>query len=398
MDFIFSSIIGGILYDCFKLGIQLVTSDMVSKKLADININVYLDSECFNEFLNVINAESDLTNRIKMTTSLLNENNKYTDYLENKIYATNFAKRIDHILARINEVNAYDSRWNIEKLCEYLGYTSANTIKKYYADNNEPEFCFCREVAKKIGVMPDWLCHGALHPSEAPFIPSLGKVNEAYDVLFDDKEFREIVLVISETEVYRELLIMKRFDDIRWGIYNATFPFQSQVGASGRGKLYSLYLLMIGLQNRFSNIPSSIYFLEEQRFTDLRRGNLYPLSVKKYGRQEMTLMDDIISLNPDHPDYVISNYKDELITIKKLIIAEKERCEKADSAHYIDKTWKDVPTSIQNDFIERILLRHVPFYREAELRISNQLAIKGTYIFDENTIMIDENATFYAPI
>lgn len=119
MDFLTSTILSGIIYDLIKEGMKL----SINNVFASYDVHK-MDYNICEEFIEKINAIEDKNDKVEYANELLNKENKYTTLFEQQMYPTNFSKRLDYVLALMNNCGYLEDKINVERLGEYLGFKS----------------------------------------------------------------------------------------------------------------------------------------------------------------------------------------------------------------------------------------------------------------------------------
>lgn len=289
MEFIVSSILGGILYDLIKDGTQLTIRNV----FGNFNLNDSEDKVC-KDFISEVNQINGTNDKKDFCKKILSEENRYTKLFENNLYKTNFAKRLDYIIFLMNDAGYYMEKYNIEKLGERLGFKSVNDLKKYYLYSEEPDYVFIEKVAKKLGVNVEWMKNGEGEPYKS-ILPDLYRANEILrETIFSDIE--EFIFVMDDAKYRRNLGVILKLNGLKYNYYPYTFVFHADVGGGGSAELLSVYLFLKELNNQ-RKMPSGVYKIAKEEFDKFFSGKVYPGSIKKYSMKENGyLLDDFISL------------------------------------------------------------------------------------------------------
>ena len=290
MEFLASSIIGGIIYDLVKKGVSL-SVDNIFGNIYSFNNN---NDSVYYEFVEDINKIKDDSVKIRYVNQILNEDNKYTYAFEKDMYKTNFAKRLEYALNLINESEYYNKQLNIEKLGEMLGLKSVNEIKVFYTKEEEPDYNFIELVSKKLGLNVEWMKYGHGNIFES----NLEYLHNAYEIRMLDsfKKSKEIMFVIKDVKYRKEIGIICKYDDFNYSYYPYKYPFHNHVGGGGSSQLLSLYKFLRFLQDEWM-LPPGAYKISEDKFNNLFTGNIYPGSVRKEPNSYQTfILDDFIAL------------------------------------------------------------------------------------------------------
>jgi|GEM_PF-4699890 len=205
MDFLTSTILSGIIYDLIKEGMKL----NINNVFASYDVHK-MDYNICEEFIEKINAIEDKDDKVEYANELLNEENKYTTLFEQQMYPTNFSKRLDYVLALMNNCGYLEDKINVERLGEYLGFKSVNDLKQYYLNDIEPDYVFIENIANKMGINVDWMKYG----QGEPFASSLRRIHNATDILKEEEfdNISEFIFVMDDGKYRRNLGIIIRID------------------------------------------------------------------------------------------------------------------------------------------------------------------------------------------
>lgn len=324
MDFLTSTILSGIIYDIIKKGMELSINNVFA--LYDVH---KMDYNICEEFIDKINAIDNEKARMEYVKDVLKEENKYTTMFEQQLYLTNFAKRLDYVLALMNDCGYFEEKINVEKLGEYLGFKSVNDLKQYYIYNIEPDYTFIEDIANKLSIDKDWLTYG----QGEPFTSSLRRIYDATDILEDEgfENISEFIFVMDDGKYRRNMGVIVRYETFKYSYYPRTFVFHADVGAGGASELFTVYNFLKEL-NRKNKMPSGVYILSERELIDYFTGKIYPGSIKKYKQNESNfLLDDFINLyrSDEHKEEYKRMYGETFIDSQDIIKAKLQQKKEA---------------------------------------------------------------------
>lgn len=103
----------------------------------------------------------------------------------------------------------------------------------------EATYQFCEEVANKLGVNAEWLKNGK--NDDKIFKTYLPIIYET-DELLEHRKSDEFTFhfVINDAEE-REIVVIRKYNELKFEYYPCPIIFNSHVGATGRRYLLSLY-------------------------------------------------------------------------------------------------------------------------------------------------------------
>ncbi len=276
MDIV-SAILSGIIYDVLKAGVKLTYESVFGNFYGkDMNVNNTL----YSDFIDQINKKEQLDEKEQTVNNLLNDEEVIAT-LGKELYNTNFAKRLDYVMYLMNQRKTYYNtpRINLEYLGEWLGYNSVNELKRYYINNEEPEYSFLEVIAERLGVDQSWMKHGEdLRPFKAVDTQDAGYADRLVEV----KDEGEYIFVLKKCNTRREMVVAKRVDDIKYIVYRTHYVFHSQVGATGAHQLYSVYQFLEEVVKRRKKELHNVYIVDEEVFNGLTMGKYYPGIVSNY--------------------------------------------------------------------------------------------------------------------
>ena len=323
MDSIVNIILSGITYDLIKKGTELTFNNVFGRlhgKRINENINIY------NNFLDEINNEKDLNNKERVMQDILSNKESYTNIFENDLYNTNFAKRLDYIIFLINKSRKNSKKINLEYLGEFLGLSSVNPLLKYYKCDEEPSYNFCESVAEKLGVNTEWLKNGNIN--EAVFGTSLPTIYEPEKLLENiNQRDDKIHFVINEDENNRRIIVVKKYNELKYEYYPYEYVFNSSVGASGMSQLVSLYKFLYKFRINEGNIDN-VHIVTQETFDGILMGNIYCGVIEQYMPIKFrNILDDFLDICYKH--FTTREYKelygDDFLKIQEIVMAELKR-------------------------------------------------------------------------
>lgn len=250
------------MYDLIKKGIALSVSEVCK------NINtIFNDYNIIEEKINIINSKQTTIEKNEYVKSLENDS-KYILTLK-KAYPTVFSSQIDYILFLMNNKYANnDIKFTLASICEFLNFSSVNELKKFYHQNEEPEFSFIESIAERLGVNPIWLKSNINFPyvRQCSFNPEemlyfdLSDIKEAYFLTTDIKnDFVTVVL---------------KYNDYKYTYTSYQYPLNHSVGATGANdkKALKKFIDKIDTMNKYGGF----YSLPEDIYNKLLCGKEYP--------------------------------------------------------------------------------------------------------------------------
>lgn len=301
MDSITSIIISGVLYDLIKKGAVLTFQQVFGNFYG---IRITQNMHIYNEFLDEINKEENLLNKEELIEEILTEKKQYIDIFERDLYNTNFAKRLDYVIHIMNQSRKYKSI-NLEYLGEFLGFESVNELLKYYKYEEEPTYRFCEEIANKLGVNAEWLKNGDMKGNV--FKTCLPIIYDAEEFLkhrkTDEYEFH---FVLNNDINKRNIIVVKKYNELKFEYYPHPIVFNSQVGAGGRGSLLSLYKFLKEIAINGNEI-TNVHVVTEETFNKMLEGKKYCGIIEQYNTRELKfILDDFLDIHHNYP--ISTNY------------------------------------------------------------------------------------------
>jgi len=280
MDILLSAIVSGIIWDIIKG----VTIDAYDGVRLNESVMMTIDEKANEMRKRVLSYESCLY-------AVKSDEDWHTLISENIQYKTNFAKRLDYIIA---SMNAYSNkRINIEVVAEFLGHESANQIKQFYIDEIEPSFEFISETAEKLGVNEEWLKNGRGKPFWLEY-----RVNYPADIYeaVISTNLESIIFCLSEEN---HIGIILQHNELRYLCCRNKWHFNDNVGATGQSRIASIHELA-KLLERGGLLPKcKVLFLSNRLHEEVFSGKIPATAVSK-GREKYSSFDwltDFVNLN-----------------------------------------------------------------------------------------------------
>lgn len=221
MEFIINTIISGIMYDLIKKGIALSVNEVCK------HINTtFIDYKLIGEKINIINSKSTATEKNQYVKSLENDC-EYISILK-KAYPTVFSSRLDYILFLMN--NKYTTnniKFTLASICEFLNFSSVNELKKFYHQNEEPEFGFIESIAEQLGINPTWLKSN----KNSPYIPQ--RILSGDEIMdFDLKNIKGVYFLTTDVK-YDFVNVVFKYNEYKYMYTSYQYPLNHSVGATG---------------------------------------------------------------------------------------------------------------------------------------------------------------------
>lgn len=318
MDSITNIILSGVIYDLLKEGTKLSFQNVFGKNFFGNGMGK--DINTCEKFLQEIDEGNDLLQKEKNVQRVLSADNEYADIFDNVLYNTNFAKRLDYIIYIMNSSRTYERKINIEYLGEFLGFTSANELMKYYKNAEEPTYEFCEDVADKMGVNPQWLKNGDI--GEAMFTTRLPRIYSTEQILeYDNLDEFDFHFVIKNA-TKREIIIVRKYNELKYEYYPCQVVFNTSVGGSGRSYLLSFYKFLKSLDTRGKNDITNVHVVSKELFDEILIGKAYCGVIQKYNAQgKASILDDFLDVY--HRYFSIENYEmwygKEFVEVQKIV-------------------------------------------------------------------------------
>ena len=298
MEYLASKIIETVVNELIKKGTELTLDNVFRsyKVSSNANRDIYL------QFIDSINSIDNITNKLDEVKKLLSTSKEYSSLFEEDLYPTQFSKRLDFVIYKMNECSFWREQINVESLGEYLGFASVNPLKQYYTDYKEPDYAFIEKIADKLGVDREWLKNG----NEEPFKSSLTNHDRMSGIL-NDESFGKIeqFFFVMDTGKNRKIGVILKYDKFRYSYYPKTYPFHASIGGVSKSMLVSVYNFLRQI-NQKGKMPSGIYALSEEEFSEFFTGKVYGGKIETYTEQTHFL-DDFIRLYKSEEEK--SNYE-----------------------------------------------------------------------------------------
>ncbi len=293
MNSIISAIVSNIIYDLLKGGMKLTFYNVFGGFYGN---GIFQNKGIYDDFLEKINKENDMLEKEKTVQDILSEEFPYTEMFEKDLYNTNFAKRLDYVMYIINKTRMNNRKINLEYLGEFLGFDSVNELKKYYKYEEEPTYTFCEEIAKKLGINAEWFKRGDI--GEEIFKTKLPRIYYAEEFLevCDSKEY-EFHFVIKDDVDKREIIVVRRYNELKFEYYPCPIVFNSKVGGTGSQYLLSLYYFLKSININRSNEILNIHMVSEDIFYEILNGKEYCGIIEQYSADNLTtIFDDFLDI------------------------------------------------------------------------------------------------------
>lgn len=215
-----------------------------------------------------------------------------------KNHKSNFAKRLDELIDIMNEARlSYEEPITVGYICEHLGYESENELRQYYLNAQEPDRGFMEFLAEELGVNKKWLAKGAT----VPIFEISERRNNLSDILREIPKIEDMYIAIREEEREKYLLIILKYDDIKYVCHKESFIFFLSSGAGGQTQLmevYEFFKTLHKMKNREGRdiYPSKAYFLSKEDWVNLKEGNMYPAAIRKIRMHKAYIMEDFLDI------------------------------------------------------------------------------------------------------
>lgn len=277
-----------LLYDIIKSGTKISAEELLK------NTN-YSYNECqyIADSIGYCNTnDKDELRKIINNTDIIEKINR--DY-----YKTNFSIRLDYI---VNLLRKHIPSVNIEWLCDKLGYDSSNKLLNYYRIPKEPSFNFIDEFSKEIGIKSNWLKYGV---DENPFDTIHLGINRELLSYIKDNNIDSIIFAFSKNSLSQynnsELIIIFKFNDLKYIINTKYIPFGSFVGGGGTNQICELFVFILWLKKEGLLDICKSYSISEEMHNNLLMGKEYGKAVEKCNNSLGNLIEDFINLNTFPP-------------------------------------------------------------------------------------------------
>lgn len=321
LEEILLGIVANALYDSFKKGMKLTATEL-SK------ITKYSYNDCDNIISSI--KLSDIHNKDDVLRQL--ENSSIIKNIKNNYYNTNFSIRLDYIISKMAEFN---SKANIEWLCNKLGYSSSNELLKYYKNSDEPTFEFLNNLSNNLGINTEWLQYGEddgifetvhLHIDKEllKYIKS-NKIDTMYFAFFKNS--------LSAYD-NSELIMVFKFNELKYVVNSCYIPFGSYVGGTGTNTICHFYGFLLWLKkNGYINKCKSIS-INSNTYNELVAGKLYGKAVENsyYHNGSLgELVSDFVNINSNIPtnEQKLNFYGQSFLDCQEIINSNTQLVKKA---------------------------------------------------------------------
>jgi len=281
--------------------------------------------------INVPNGQVNIANdnsqiEAVMNNNVLNEQQNHIAENATKVQGkSKFTERLDALMEIMDAAReSYEEPITLGYLCEFLGYESENILRQYYVTNQEPDREFMEMVADKLGVNRLWLSKGAN-------VSMFGDGDREWnlnEILLEVYKAKKIYFAIGKEGYGNCITIILKMDDIRYKFYRHSFVFHAEGGASGQNELMNLYYFIKKLVNMRNTDGGYIdyeagYFLSEDEWLNLKRGNMYPAAIRKIRREKYKphIMEDFLDIYKRYHTYeqYLEWYQDDFVKSQEYI-------------------------------------------------------------------------------
>lgn len=316
MDYIIESIVSGIIYDIVSKGAKVNFANVFG------SFNTKFDLKNVQNLLNEINSNIKSIQSEIDVMKIIESDSEYMDVIEQVTYNTEFAKRLDYVMHKMNLALSNENKLNIDSLSKWIGFSSSNEIKRYYLETEEPKFDFEKTVADKIGVNVEWIQTG----NGTPFKSILPRDNRAWHIL-DQSNLPSIKDFLFLSNTRRELIIIERFDKYKYLYIPHRFIFHPHVGGSGASELFSLYSVLKELRKKGNRFDCGVYEISDDDFNRVLIGEQYPLECINKGVYVPSIIDDFIDIynGEKQKEIYISHYGKDFVIVQDIVRSMVQR-------------------------------------------------------------------------
>lgn len=321
MDFILSSVLSGILWDAIKASGKRVTGKYIKSELE----RQWLDDHTCEVIADRVNSIASNKEDFETFKKEFINDGELNRILQNKIgYRTEFARRLDYIINSINQCRYPEDKINIEYLCEFLGFSSANELKCYYISDVEPTFPFIDGIAEGLEVNSKWLKNGSGKPFSSQLPPP--RYHRAMDYLQDiiDIKPKDIIFVLSnDPKPY--LGIVLKINELKYDYFPEYYHFSNHVGAGGQSQILSIYNLINELNINKLIDDCIVRIISKEVFEKLFNGEIYTGTVCQGKRPPGYWFDDFLSLykSQEKKKIYINSYGEAFVECQSIVKAMK---------------------------------------------------------------------------
>ena len=306
---VLSNFITDFIKKCIK---NNISSEKIAESFRTININE----------LNIY-----IANYVDIYSKDANEQNKAIQKIFDKDYKTNFARRLDVVIDLMNyNRNENATRVNLASLSNHLGYDSENALKKYYIYEIEPKYEEINRIANGLGVNYKWLS-GELTNDE-PFRNTnfysepLNGFRIRAQKFYNDYPYNKAEYFFAMKDLYNipEIILVRKIDEFKYESCEEPCLLYDSTGNSGRYDLAATYRLLRKMKIDKKCDSDTVCFLDYKMFDNLKYGEIYPGSIKKYWKSEYNhLIDDFLELTDENINYCEKKYGNKIAGAMKIL-------------------------------------------------------------------------------
>lgn len=195
------------------------------------------------------------------------------------------ADRLRSLIAQINDARPLHPVLP-SLIAERIGEPSAIYVERVFDGLDEPTFELLDRISLLLGVSPDWLKHGFGQPFPTAFERWLGI--GFVDTLAEMKPQR-IYVIRSRNDAGNVALVLQ-LDDVKYATIRTPLHASDQIGAGGESDLAAFSNFCYRLSRR-RNLNSSGLLLNDETFSGLTGGTVYPRTVVQAGSSSMWIED-----------------------------------------------------------------------------------------------------------
>ena len=208
--------------------------------------------------------------------------------IDNNQSETSFTKRFFYLQKLLNDARVYgENEYTIEYISSLIGFENVSELKKYISGDEEPSDYIKQKFVDTFGVNRDWML---FNRGEYPFATNIKNYTNgvqvidsgAMDILRNEKLFKiqQFIVVLGIREKKKCFKIIRKTSDICYELYPHIYNLDDVVGETGKSKLVSFYRFL-SEADRINKLSDNVYCLSEEEFTNLHKGSVAPLSVRK---------------------------------------------------------------------------------------------------------------------
>ena len=134
-------------------------------------------------------------------------------------------------------------------------------------------------------------------------------------------------LIFNEDENNRRIIVVKKYNELKYEYYPYEYVFNSSVGASGMSQLVSLYKFLYKFRINEGNIDN-VHIVTQETFDGILMGNIYCGVIEQYMPIKFrNILDDFLDICYKH--FTTREYKelygDDFLKIQEIVMAELKR-------------------------------------------------------------------------